>query len=297
MILDIICQGNPLPKYSHAGQSYAEAPPDGEYQILLRNDTSSRRLAVISVDGINIIDGETASYGGAGYLLEPWQTVTLKGWRRSESEAAAFQFKADVGSYAAQTGRGTSNTGIIGVALFDEKPKPPAPHAWRSGGVTISTLSRESGLGDPTPTKIHESMLRGASEGETSPYRSMSADDGYCTDFPPVAASAACAAADTPIGENFRSRKALFESMDLERRVVAKAPAPNLGTGYGSKVAQYTREGAFERVSSTPASVLTLRYGVREKLLEWGVPLPPKGPSAFPASEGPSCPAPPNWRG
>lgn len=76
------------------------------------------------------------------------------------------------------------------------------------------------------------------------------------------------------------------------------APAPSLGTGYGGRTSMHTAETTFERVSESPSMVLTLRYGVRAKLVEWGVPLPvsPSG-SAFPASETPAVAAPPGWRG
>ncbi len=125
MKIEILQGGRVLPQYNHEGRLYAEAPPEGDYEIRLTNNHHRRRLAVISVDGVNVINGEDASYDGPGYVLRPWQTVTIPGWRRDDDKVAKFTFTAQDESYATQTGRGTKNTGVIGVAIFDEKEATP----------------------------------------------------------------------------------------------------------------------------------------------------------------------------
>jgi hypothetical protein len=112
-----------LPVYWHDGQRYVEGEPGREYEIKLRNRDGCRILAVTSVDGINVITGRTASPAQSGYVVDPWGSVAIDGWRKSMDEVAAFYFTALPDSYAARTGR-PGNVGVIGVALFREFPRP-----------------------------------------------------------------------------------------------------------------------------------------------------------------------------
>lgn len=117
-------EGRVLGTYPHQGMQYVEGKPGNEYQIVLRNRTGQRVLAVVSVDGVNVVSGETASYGQSGYVLGPWETLRIQGWRKSLQRTAAFYFTELGDSYAARTGR-PDNVGVIGVAAFREKRTPP----------------------------------------------------------------------------------------------------------------------------------------------------------------------------
>jgi len=120
--------GARLPVYGHAGQWWVEGRPGARYAIAVRNVTGERVLGVMSVDGVNIISGETAGWDQTGYVLSRWQSTQITGWRKSDSQVAAFNFTALPNSYAARTGR-PGNVGVIGVAVFREKALPPPPVA------------------------------------------------------------------------------------------------------------------------------------------------------------------------
>ena len=97
--------------------------PGHRYAVRLTNTTGGRVLVVLSVDGVNAISGQTAHPSQAGYVLEPWQTTEVAGWRKSLDDVAQFVF-TDLGdSYAARTGR-PDNVGVIGIAVFRERPLP-----------------------------------------------------------------------------------------------------------------------------------------------------------------------------
>jgi len=119
--------GERIPVYSHRGRLYAPGTPGAKYSLLISNRTGERVLAVTSVDGVNVVTGETAAPGQSGYVLDPWGSVDIGGWRKSMSEVAAFVFTPLPDSYAARTDR-PGNVGVIGVAVFREyrAPRPPA---------------------------------------------------------------------------------------------------------------------------------------------------------------------------
>ena len=119
--VEIVQGGRTLRQYNHGGRVFVEAPPEGDYSIRLTNRSWGRRLCVLSVDGLNAIDGTDAGFNGPGYVLNGFQSITVKGWRRSDSEVAAFRFNPVGEGYAEKTGRGSANTGRIGVAVFEER--------------------------------------------------------------------------------------------------------------------------------------------------------------------------------
>jgi hypothetical protein len=115
--------GRILPVYWHEGRAYVAGQPGSEYRLVLRNRRREDLLAVVSVDGVNVLSGETASAGQGGYVLSDRRGMEIAGWRKSMDEVAAFYFTSLGDSYAARTGR-PANVGVIGVALF-ERARPP----------------------------------------------------------------------------------------------------------------------------------------------------------------------------
>ena len=114
-----------LPVYPSAGRRYIVGTPGHEYAVRIRNTTGARVLVVTSVDGVNVVSGDTAAPSQAGYVLDPWGSVEIIGWRKSLERTAAFFFTEHQNSYAARTGR-PSDVGVIGVAVFRERAVPIA---------------------------------------------------------------------------------------------------------------------------------------------------------------------------
>jgi hypothetical protein len=123
--LDVVDRdtGQWLPQYSdhrHRGQSWIAGVPGHRYSVRLTNTTGERVLVVLSVDGVNAVSGETAHPSQAGYVLAPWQSTEIAGWRKSLDDVAGFVFTDLPDSYAARTGR-PDNVGTIGIAVFREQ--------------------------------------------------------------------------------------------------------------------------------------------------------------------------------
>ena len=116
-----------LPIHQFKGRLYVAGEPGHQYEIRLRNRSSERLLVVTSVDGVNVISGQTAKTAQSGYVLSPWDSVEIDGWRKSMDEVATFYFTRLSNSYAARTGR-PENVGVIGVAVFRERQRCCRPH-------------------------------------------------------------------------------------------------------------------------------------------------------------------------
>ena len=143
-----------LAVYWHQGRAWVVGRPGNEYQVSVRNRRGEDLLAVMSVDGINVISGETASPQQSGYILTPGRALDVKGWRKSLERTAAFYFTELPDSYAARTGR-PDDVGVIGVALFQRKRYEPPPY-------DIVTYSRRS-----APQAADEAA---GARGESAPY-------------------------------------------------------------------------------------------------------------------------------
>lgn len=115
-----------LPEYRHRGQAWVAGTPGHRYAVRLTNTTGERVLVVLSVDGVNAVSGETAAPSQAGYVLGPWESAEIAGWRKSLDDIAQFVFTDLAGSYAARTGR-PDNVGVVGIAVFRERPRRPLP--------------------------------------------------------------------------------------------------------------------------------------------------------------------------
>ena len=143
-------RGETLSTWRHRGASYVAGRPGDRYAVRLTNRSAGRVLVVLSVDGVNAVSGETAAVSQTGYVLAPYQSAEITGWRKSYSEAAAFYFTALPDSYAARTGR-PDNVGVIGAAVFRERVaepvggwfQPAPPVAAKESGAASGRMEAE----------------------------------------------------------------------------------------------------------------------------------------------------------
>ena len=112
--------GSPLPTYDLGSRKYVSGRDGDRYVIRIQNHTGQRFEAVASVDGLDVIDGRAGSLAKRGYLIAPFSSLEIEGFRKSMHEVAEFQFGSVSNSYAARTGS-DRNVGVIGVAFFDER--------------------------------------------------------------------------------------------------------------------------------------------------------------------------------
>lgn len=268
--------GRLLPVYRYRGEYWVAGIPGAKYSIAVTNRQGERVLAVVSVDGVNVLNGETAAFHQAGYVFGGHQRYEVAGWRKSDQEIAAFNFVASPRSYAQRTGR-PDHVGSIGVAVFRERFEPPrfdlAPEfRYRYENNELLKHSRQS------------------SEAESGALRDAPARAA------PAPAPAAPAASAAPGGVTDSAKRA-------HGGIAGAARAEEkLGTGHGRREWDSVTRTTFERATAQPAEVIRIRYDSRENLIGMGVIPEPRrpwdrSPNAFPDSVGDNrfVPDPPRW--
>jgi hypothetical protein len=279
--------GRELPTFYKAGQTYVLGGLSERYNLRVRNHTGTRVEAVITVDGRDVISGAVGDFTGErGYLIDAYGEVVVEGFRRNFNEVAAFRFSSPSNSYSARMGT-PENVGVIGVAVFPERPRqrpqpiarntpaPSRPYSYEGGPRRMSERSAGN-LGTTSPSSAAPAKEKASAEsrGDDSSRelrasgRSGSGASGYYDYEPPP----------------------------------SHAPSPstdNLGTEYGESVDSAAREVAFVRANAKrPATVLTVRYDDEQGLEARGIEVYPRrrpiaqaAPEPFPHNR--FAPAPP----
>lgn len=130
--------GQWLPTWTQGGWTWVEGRAGERYAIVLSNRSPVRREFVVSVDGLDVLDGQPASVRKRGYILDPGEEFAVEGFRTSSSTVAAFRFGSVTDSYSQQRHGTARNVGVIGLAVFDENNRDadkrtdadPFPSTW-----------------------------------------------------------------------------------------------------------------------------------------------------------------------
>ena len=162
--------GQPLRIWRHDGRQFIAGEPGARYSLRVTNRSDERVMVVLSVDGVNVLTGETAAYDQNGYVFDPHESYDVSGWRKSHTQVAAFAFAPLSQSYAARTGR-PGDVGVIGMAVFREKviAPPPEPEisesapGWRdqSGLENVPGARREAAAPPPPAASPQDRAARG----------------------------------------------------------------------------------------------------------------------------------------
>jgi hypothetical protein len=238
--------GVALPTFRQGGQGFVLGEPGARYNVRVENPTAERVEVVVTIDGRDAISGKVGDYvTQRGYVIEPWGSLVIEGFRRSLDEVAAFRFTDRSQSYSAL--RGTpENVGVIGVAVFPEKSRPSAPVRPRHYSYDDSDYEYRR--------ETHGSRREGA---------------GKSADAAPPSPAKAPTAESAPS----RGRRDFRTEQEAPRKRKGAGPS-NIGTQYGEREDSSVVEVAFERRSKThPSAVLSLRYDDYSGLAARGIDL------------------------
>jgi hypothetical protein len=269
--------GNALSTFAHNGRYYVLGDAGDRYTIRVTNPTARRIEAVVSVDGLDVIDGENGDLAKRGYIVQPYGDLRIEGFRTSQSDVATFRFSSVGGSYAGKKGK-ARNVGVIAVALFEEQAPP-------------EMVEQEVVIGHHHPGHRNEELRRNKGWG-----RGDSNDDG-----------AVAKAAKRPTGAMDRRLEPAAEAPATAGAPARTMPAPyprpmppppphdyggeqdegaaeccaprpqeqrerlGLGTEFGEQrysAASYTR---FVRAAGKPIAIAELRYNDGSGLAAMGI--------------------------
>ncbi len=231
--------GQVLSPWSHHGRQFIAGEPGSRYALRVTNHTAGRILVVLSVDGVNVVTGETAGWGQDGYVLHPYQTYDVIGWRKSNQEVAAFAFAALPQSYAARTGR-PGEVGVIGMAAFTERAAEPAPRP---------------AAPPPTPIRPQWRYDPGATDAAARAAGPASAVPLPAPPPPPPPPPPAPALNIAPV----------------EKPVPASPPEEKLGTAHGAREMSVVFDTTFIRATPSPQIVGEFEYDTYANLVARGV--------------------------
>lgn len=122
--LSVLINGRPIKKYGHNGLSFIEGRKNTVYTIKFKNNTSSQVLAIVSVDGLCVVDGKPATADSRGYIVPAYSPVEIKGWRVSEDRSSDFVFSDKPTAYSTQSQGQDINCGVVSVKVIAEKFRP-----------------------------------------------------------------------------------------------------------------------------------------------------------------------------
>ncbi len=154
-------RGRSLPSIRHRGKTFVAGERGDRYEIRVTNNGATRVEVVVSVDGLDAVSGRPGNFvSQRGYVIEPFGSVVIDGFRTSLERVAAFRFSGVGDSFAAQSGA-AHNAGVIGIAAFKERS---VAIARRGHGHGSSHAPRAA----DAPAKKNKSRSRAASPGTTA---------------------------------------------------------------------------------------------------------------------------------
>jgi hypothetical protein len=274
--------GDVMDTFFHKSRYYVRGAANRAYAIRITNPTAQRIEAVISVDGLDVIDGESGDTAqarlhraalrrghGSRAGAPPSRTSPRSGSRRSSA------------SYAGRKGK-ARNVGVIAVAIFNEEAGPMivAPdepdepyyedddgygdgvepwldHRWRGpvGGNAPAPQPRRGGGGR---------VSAGADKAEQAPAARAPVP-------PPPPGDSGGGTATVTTGA-----RPSVDDEAADRDCCGQRERLGLGTEYGEQrysAASYTR---FVRASDKPIAIAELRYNDDAGLKALGILLDPE---------------------
>ena len=119
--VEVLVDGRPLLQYASKGRRYIEAFENAEYELRIRNPLGVRVAVALSVDGMNTIDARhTSAWQAHKWVIQPYGTITVRGWQMSSESARRFYFTTERDSYGNKIGQ-TANLGLISAVFFRER--------------------------------------------------------------------------------------------------------------------------------------------------------------------------------
>jgi len=287
--------GETAPTYAHRDRFYVAGNSGERYIIRITNPTANRIEAVVSVDGLDVVDGEAGDLRKRGYVVPPYGETRIEGFRTSHEDVATFRFSAVKDSYAGKKGV-ARNVGVIAVALFEEEqiveqqqiiitdgPNYRQPYDYESdvdasdeGGDYYGPSANRGGGGrgakDKSVSAREESRPTRTATTQSAPKKMAPSPDSA-----PSTGSVSRAPAPPPGVGGAPVRR--FDQDDIAPPVEMNRPAQKERLGLGTEFGEQRHSAAsftkFVRAAGRPIAIAELRYNDTAGLMALGIPVAP----------------------
>ncbi len=276
--------GETLPTYASRDRFYVQGNSGERYTIKISNPTGHRVEAVVSVDGLDAVDGEAGELRKRGYIVPPYGETRIEGFRTSLENVATFRFSSVDGSYAGQKGK-ARNVGVIAVALFEEEHAPdqqivaPQPYNYTDDldGGAVGTSATPS----PPRDRVAKADKDSRPVMKKAPSGNAMRRPSPVQPAPTVTTTAGVGAGAGKAAPRYEEHIDADESRAYDRGDRAGEDAapptsrPGLGTEFGEarySAANYTK---FTRSTTKPIAIAELRYNDASGLMALGIPVQP----------------------
>lgn len=204
--VEVVVEGTAAQEYAGRGRRYIEAFENAEYELRIHNPSGARVAVALSVDGLNTIDARhTSAWDAHKWVIEPYGTISVRGWQMSSENARRFYFTTERDSYAAKLGQ-AANLGVISAVFYRERHP-----------VTITRATPAS----PRPTYKEEDRVRVPESNTESPARGEASRDAAKQRSIPSYPAPDDESAATGIGKSVRN-DVQWIKMDLESQPVGE---------------------------------------------------------------------------
>ena len=254
-------------EYYHEGNTWIEGREGSTYTIDITNRTGSRALFVVSVDGLDVLEGKPAGLHSRGYVLSALETLSIPGWKVNDSTAAEFYFSRSSKSYVSSMGGNVSNTGVIGVMVFAESVTVALNPSWADVNISPYSIPR------------------------------------YNVSTTPLSPNWVSSNSATLTASSVRGLAKQIGIMSNSAQASYGASQQEVGTGFGDATSWQTNTVQFmKQDANKPNAMLAIYYNTAKNLEKMGIQLrrkhnPSYKANPFPAYNGGGCVPPPGWQG
>lgn len=131
--LNVLVNGRPVRTYRDPyGGIWVEGREGHQFTLQVKNYSWKRIVAVVSVDGLNVINGKHESPDDSpGYIVSRNGDIKIPGWKINQNEVREFYFTgSDRDSYVRKVGGNERNIGVIAAAIYPEKQYYSTYNVW-----------------------------------------------------------------------------------------------------------------------------------------------------------------------
>ena len=286
--LTVLYRGeNAAREYGLNNVTYLESRVGQNWHLRFKNNTPGRVLVIPSVDGLSTLTGKPATPEDDGYIVAPYSSVTITGWRVSLSETREFVFTERDASYVSEVPGVTNNSGVIGVAVFSEKPSDAFLEQLKTLKEEFGEFKKQQEQTRWVPYPVYQPPVYVQPAPVYPSWYTIWCGSGCPnnTEFVGAASNNVLTA-----GESIRTslqhdvgcstteemRQKIQEEFWLRAQTIAANAVPDAsvfahGTGYGKNLTDEVNEAKFERAEQI--AVACLYYAPRAGLEKLGIDL------------------------